>query len=142
MQLWKYSAYVPSQIIIKDFHQPQKANYTRPLPPPVIITFCSSQLSNSFFVWIVYNFCCMSAVLLMFNALMKISFLTRWKNIFLNGDPVPEFWRALDKFRSYSKDWIAYQWPYYIVCFDKSHAVLRDQYFYSAILVGLKKLCP
>ena len=94
MQLWKYSAYVPSQIIIKDFHQHQKANYTRPLPPPVIITFCSSQLSNSFFVWIVYNFCCMSAVLLMFNALMKISFLTRWKNIFLNGDPVPEFWRA------------------------------------------------
>ena len=98
MQLWKYSAYVPSQIIIKDFHQPQKANYTRPLPPPVIVTFCSYQLSNSFFVWIVYNFCCMSAVLLMFNALMKISFLTRWKNIFLNGDPVPEFWRALDKF--------------------------------------------
>ena len=97
MQLWKYSAYVPSQMILKDFHYHQKANYTRPLPPTVIITFCSSQLSNSFFVWTVYNFCFMSAVLLMFNALVKISFLTRLKNVNLNSDPVPEFWRVLYK---------------------------------------------
>ena len=139
MQLWKYSAYVPSQMILKDFHYHQKANYTRPLPPPVIITFCSSQLSNSFFVWTVYNFCFMSAVLLMFNALVKISFLTRLKNVNLNSDPVPEFWRVLYKLNRTIGSVTNY---HIILFFWQNTCGTQGSIFLQCNIIRPKKLCP